>query len=616
VSPLRSRLVVGVLAAATASSPVFAQTVPPPPAPPVRPAPAPAAPAPAAPPPVVAPAPAALSPAAEVAAADKSLRSKDWAGALAHDQTALQATLDPKLQLHAQLGAAEALFQLGRAAEAYEAYDEIQRSSGAKLVGGDKTVVVNRLKDLATKTGALSLHVEEPGADVQLDGKALGTSPLALLTRVAVGSHEVHVTKAGFVPFVSRVDVASDVKATVDVALVRAATTGHVVVQAPPGSEPLRVVIDGIDRGATPWEGDLPAGAHEIAGRSSSATVAPQGVMVTAGEREQVTLITTATAAHVQIRTSDGKGLVYLDGVVKGEGAFEGDTAPGPHSVVVTREGYERYEKAFTLGPRETMAETVTLHPTAAAAAAAAGPVAERAFAGVYGGFGFGGLFGVSGQGTDLETSCDELGASSCNTPKAIGGGAYGYVGYTWDPVGFELFLAGEGDTVQQTANFNGSAPQFASLIGQEKFQYARFGGLAALRVRATTSFGSVLRGSIAGGVGFSIKEMTMVRKATASGTTGGDAYVPSPEFVQYVSPALTLEASLQLRITPTVALTLGLLLWADNASIAGTNDVAPSSGRELYSKSGALPIETPQYHLATGPQVFLGPQLGMQFGP
>jgi hypothetical protein len=600
LSPLRSRLFFAVLAAVMAPTPVFAQTAPAPP-----PAPAPAA-------------ASALTPAAEVAAGDKALRAKDWTGALAHYQAALQGTLDAKTQLHAQLAAAEALFQLGRAVEAYEAYDALQQSTTLKLVGGDKAQVAARLKDLATKTGSLSLHVEEPGAEVQLDGKSLGASPLALLARVAVGGHEIHVAKAGFVPFASHIDVAPDVKATVDVSLVRAVTTGHVVVQAPPGSEPLRVLVDGVDRGATPWEGDIPAGAHEISGRSSSATVAPQGVMVTAGEREQVTLVTTATAGHVKIRTSDGKGLVYLDGVVKGEGAFDGDAAPGPHSVVVTREGYERYEKAFTLGPRETMAEAVTLHPTAAAATAAAGAVAERPFQGVYGGFGFAGLFGVSGQGTDLETSCQNLGAASCDTPKALGGGAYGYVGYTWDPVGFEIFLAGEGDTVKQTAYFNGMAPQFSSLVGQEQFTYVRGGGIAALRARATASFGSVLRGTIAGGVGLSVKELTMARNATASGTTGRDLYVPA--VVQYISPAITAEAALHLRVSPTVAFSLGLLLWADNASIAGTNDVPPASApRYLYSASASglpKPIETPEYHLATGPQVFLGPQLGMQFGP
>jgi hypothetical protein len=601
LSPLRSRLLLAVAATVMAPTPVLAQTA--------------AAPQPVRPAPPSAPAASAVTPAAEVAAADKALRVKDWAGALAHDQTALQGTLDAKLQLHAQLGAAEALFQLGRVAEAYEAYDAIQQASGAKLAGGDKAVVAARLKDLAGKTGALSLHVEEPGAEVQLDGKALGSSPLALLTRVGVGGHEVHVTKAGFVPFASHVDVAPDVKATVDVALVRAVTTGHVVVQAPPGAEALRVLVDGVDRGATPWEGDLPAGAHEISGRSSSATVAPQGVMVTAGERDQVTLVTTATSGHVQIRTSDGKGLVYLDSVVKGEGAFEGDAAPGPHSVVVTREGYERWEKSFTLGPRETMAETVTLHPTAAAAAAAT--VVERGFQGIYGGFGFAYLAGVSGQGTDLETSCANLGAASCNTPKPFGGGAYGYVGYTWDPVGFEIFLAGEGDTAQQTAQFNGMAPQFSSLVGQEQFTYVRAGGLAALRVRATASFGPLLRGTIAGGLGLSIKEMSMKRVATASGTTGQDTYVPSPLFVQYVSPAITAEAALHLRVSPTIAFSLGLLMWADNASIAGTDSVGPSSGRQLFATSGPpKPIETPEYHLATGPQVFIGPQLGMQFGP
>ena len=38
-------------------------------------------------------------------------------------------------------------------------------------------------------------------------------------------------------------------------------TRGHISVRAP-GSEPLRVIVDGLDMGATPWEGDLPAGAQ------------------------------------------------------------------------------------------------------------------------------------------------------------------------------------------------------------------------------------------------------------------------------------------------------------------------------------------------------------------
>lgn len=583
MSQKRSRLVYAVLALVTATTPVLAQ-------------------------PAIS-----VVPAVELSAADKAAKAKDWASALAHYQTVVQqAGVDPKVQQRAHVGAADALYQLGRITEAYDAYDELQRAFGAKLALADKNTVTARLKDLATKTGSLSLHVEEAGADVELDGKSLGVSPLAALIRVAVGPHDVHVTKTGFVPFNARADVAPDVKATVDVVLVRQATQGHVVVSAP-GGEALRVIIDGVDLGATPWEGDLPAGLHEVTGRSSAATATAQTITVVAGDRAQVSLATTATAGHVQVRTSDGKGLVYLDGVIKGEGAFAGDVASGPHVAVVTREGYERYEKAFTLGPRETWAETVTLKAVASATAGA--QVAERQFAGVYGGFGLAGLFGIGGEGTELETNCNTLGATTCDTPGAVGGGAFGYVGYTWDPVGFEVMLAASGDTTTQTAHFTGDASPVAQPNRDEKFTIVRAGGLAAFRVRATLE-GKIVRGTVAGGVGFAYRYIAMERTATTLVGDAHDVYVPAS--VGYMSPGISAEAAVQIRVSPTVALSVGALLWAENASIAGTNATPRAADRTLLSQNPPIdaPYPTPQYHLATGPQVFLGPFVGMQFGP
>ncbi|MGH7270163.1 MAG: hypothetical protein ACREJ3_06995, partial [Polyangiaceae bacterium] len=331
-------------------------------------------------------------------------------------------------------------------------------------------------------------------------------------------------------------------------------------------------------------------------------------------------LVAAATLGHVQVVTSDGKGLVYVDGVIKGVGSYSGDAPPGPHTIVVTRDGYDRYEKAIVLGPREAWAETVTLKPTASAATAT--QVGERPFAGTYGGFGLTGLFGIGGQGTTLDSACNTLGASSCDTPGPIGGGAMGYIGYTWDPVGFELMLGGEGDTTGQTAHFSGD-PRFgggSGLTGDEKFRFVRFGGLVALRVRATASFGSLWRASVAGGVGLSYKELVMARTSASSATRKqgslSDTYAPDP--VQYVSPAITIEGSASVRVSPTVAVSLGLLLWADNASTWGTNTSAPAPGRNIASTSppASAPVATPQYSLATGPQVFLGPFVGLQFGP
>ena len=161
---------------------------------------------------------------------------------------------------------------------------------------------------------------------------------------------------------------------------------------------------------------------------------------LTAGSRTAVDLVSSATAAHLQVRTSDGKGIIYVDGVVKGEGAFAGDVAPGPHSVVVSREGYQRYEKSVTLAERQTWRRDG--HAAAGRGRGRHGARGRARVEGIYGGFGLMGAFGIGGMGTELETNCANLGASSCDTPDALGGGGFGYVGYTWNPVGFELFLA------------------------------------------------------------------------------------------------------------------------------------------------------------------------------
>jgi PEGA domain len=599
-------VVAAVSVSLAAPAPALAQ-VPPPPAPPVAP-PAPAPPAAPAPP---------SNPAAELAAGDKAAKSKDFAGALGHYQAALQAAPSAR----AELGVADALYQLNRVGEAYDAYAAAQETYGSKLAGGDKTLVAGRLKELAAKTGALSVHVDDAGADVTLDGTSIGTSPVAALVRVPVGRHEVRVSKAGYVPFVGQADVAPDAKAVIDATpLAQQSTRGHVIVQAPAG-ESLRVIVDGLDLGATPWEGDLPAGPHEITGRSSTSTATAQTVNVGVGDKLQIDLVTAATAAHLQVQTNDGKGRIYVDGVQKGEGAFQGDLTPGVHALVVEREGYQRYEKSVTLGERETWAETVTLKPVEAASGASVA-TPERAYEGVYGGFGFAGLLGVGGMGTDLDTNCQGLGATSCSTGQPVGGGAFGYVGYTWNPVGFEVFLAGEGDTLQETAHFTGQGSNAISSLAtpprDEKFTTVRVGGMAAVRVRASVQTG-IVRGTVAGGVGIAYKQLFMERETTTTdGTDRKDTFSPTKlDGVGYLSPALTLEAAVQLRVAPTLAVAAGMVMWADTAG-SGSSTTTPADPKRFVGAANQTPaqVATPAYHLATGPQVFLGPFLGMQFGP
>jgi hypothetical protein len=201
------------------------------------------------------------------------------------------------------------------------------------------------------------------------------------------------------------------------------------------------------------------------------------------------------------------------------------------------------------------------------------------------------------------------------------GAGAFAFLGWTWDPVGFELFGAFEADEAKQTAHFNAtmtttaSGNPLASPGRDEAFTFGRAGGLIAARVRATANW-EKLRATAAGGVGIAIKEMGVERTATATdGSDGTDKF--SAGGVVYYGAALTAELALHYRVTPTIAISLGAEMLADNASEGGTTAVGPQPGHALVTPGGqATPIPTPQYHLASGPQVFVGPFVGMVFGP
>ena len=204
----------------------------------------------------------------------------------------------------------DALYSLGRLGESYDAYSDVQQTYGPKLGAVEKALVAKRLKELAAKTGWLSIRVSEAGAQVGVDGKPFGTSPVPALVRVLVGTHAVRIDKPGFASFQGNAEVAADGKAVIEANLTPVATLGHVIVHA--AGDTLRVLVDGVDVGATPWEGDLPPGTHQIAGRSASSTADAQPIDVAAGARMSVDLVSSAISAHLKVSTSDGKGDLRL----------------------------------------------------------------------------------------------------------------------------------------------------------------------------------------------------------------------------------------------------------------------------------------------------------------
>jgi hypothetical protein len=439
--------------------------------------------------------------------------------------------------------------------------------------------------------------------------------------RVAAGDHKVTVTKAGFAPFERTVQVAGGASVDVDASLEHEKRTGHLTVHERK-NQAVRVIVDGVDVGPAPWEGDVDPGAHDVALRSSSLSAPSQHVEVPRGATITVEADATTPLAKLDVHTADRQGFILLDGKPLAEGSYTGDVPAGTHALSVAREGYERYEKRITVPEGGTYSEAVTLHKPASAA-----PSEDLSIpgTGIYGGFGLSGALLVSGTGNELETSCANLGASSCDTPKALGAGLWGYFGYAWNPIGIEILAGGMYDEATPTAHFTNDPTQANSsanalVVGpprDEQFQLVRAGGIAALRLRGAMEWTKV-RATLAAGFGGAFKELFLIRQSTTTKTTPQltDRFVP--DALNYLAPALSVDGSIQYRATPNTALVLGFYLWLENA---GNGARTPGdTTRTLSAGSGSnaapAPIATPPYLFASGTQAFFGPYLGMQFGP
>ena len=113
-------------------------------------------------------------------------------------------------QLHATRGntqnAAVCLRELDRYDEALDLFEILLVDFPESLQDGPR--IQKEIAYLRGLVGNIVIKVSEPGAVIIVDGRERGQSPLTRIVRVAAGTRQVRITKPGFWPFTTTVDVA------------------------------------------------------------------------------------------------------------------------------------------------------------------------------------------------------------------------------------------------------------------------------------------------------------------------------------------------------------------------------------------------------------------------
>jgi len=349
------------------------------------------------------------------------MQEEQWDAALVEFNASV--TLFPTR--NARKNAAVCLRQLGRFAEALDAYELLLKEFGTQLPPADKEFVDKSIRDLQNVTGFIAIEANVAGATVVIDSKPRGQTPLGPV-RVGQGTHTIRVVKEGYVPFETTTPVLGKQTVKIDAKLEVLARSGGLTVIEEAGAE-ADVIVDGAPKGKvgkTPYQEKIGPGNHWVALKGpGNLGTQPAPVNVQVDQTFTLRLKLEELPAEVRVETDPVGSAIVLDGVPVGQGSWEGRLRAGAHKVDATSEGYFRTTKNFegVAGPKQTI--KITLERDENSPFWTAGRTRKISI-GLFGA----GVYGLFGIGSDYEASCSKGGTDCYDRTKPYGimGGARG----------------------------------------------------------------------------------------------------------------------------------------------------------------------------------------------
>lgn len=184
----------------------------------------------------------------------------DFANALLKFTVAYDKSKDPRL-LWNMAACEKNLRHYARALRHVRAY----AADTSGLVTEQERAEANELvKVMEPFTAKLRVVVNEPGAEILVDGEVMGTSsaePVPSAITVDIGMRKIVVRKAGFQDASKEVPVGGSPEITVELPLTKVSHQGRVAVKAGPNDT---IAIDGRVLGTGAWTGPLDSGGHTL----------------------------------------------------------------------------------------------------------------------------------------------------------------------------------------------------------------------------------------------------------------------------------------------------------------------------------------------------------------
>jgi hypothetical protein len=380
-------------------------------------------------------------------------------------------------------------------------------------------------------------------------------------------------------------------------------TTGHVVVREEKG-EPVHVFIDGQDRGPAPWEGDLPPGGHTLEAKGPKFAADPRLFSVAKKQRLDLAIDATTTLGHLRVTTIPASASITFDGQGVGTGAWDADVAPGTHHIEVAIEGQPRADRVVNVARGQLVVLDVPLQLIGES-----GPFYRGFYARIN-------PFGVlSPSYVDVYSP----GAPGYRQHVHIGLGGALHIGYSFDVLSVEFFGAflvdhydfnapnppsgtsantssgGQNGGVTGVDAFFGAGARITSHDSTVRFTAALAPGIATHNVNVDDGYTG---GSSGNACNSNLNNCNAINNNNhGSGSVG------------YVAPGFMFDGGMLVGNTPGAKFFLGVTAWLDFAPTLffGPDTLAPLPASDFYPGRGLKAVG--------GPQFYLGPSLGIQFG-